>query len=57
MTPSDLTLLVLLSNSVQNAMTGPDPSLLGGAVGACTLLPLNYGLADFSGLNRPFPHS
>ena len=29
MTPFDLTLLLLLSNSVQNAMTGPDTSLLG----------------------------
>ena len=34
MTPFDLTLLLLLSNSVQNAMTGPDTSLLGGAVAA-----------------------
>src|ERR1017187_9945835 len=36
MTPFDLTLLLLLSNSVQNAMTGPDTSLLGGAVGGHT---------------------
>ena len=42
MTPFDLTLLLLLSNSVQNAMTGPDTSLLGGAVAAATLLILNY---------------
>ena len=41
MTPFDLTLLLLLSNSVQNAMTGPDTSLLGGAVAASTLLILN----------------
>ena len=32
MTPFDLTLLLLLSNSVQNAMTGPDTSLIGGIV-------------------------
>ena len=32
MTPFDLTLLLLLSNSVQNAMTGPDTSLLGGVI-------------------------
>src|SRR6266568_571351 len=38
MTPFDLTLLLLLSNSVQNAMTGPDTSLLGGAAAAGTLL-------------------
>lgn len=30
MTPFDLTLLLLLSNAVQNAMTGPDTSVLGG---------------------------
>ncbi|HYM77157.1 MAG TPA: YetF domain-containing protein [Candidatus Dormibacteraeota bacterium] len=52
MTPFDLTLLLLLSNSVQNAMTGPDTSLLGGAVAACTLLVVNYGVAAVSGSNR-----
>ena len=30
MTPFDLVLLLLLSNSVQNAMTGSDTSVLGG---------------------------
>ena len=54
MTPFDLTLLLLLSNSVQNAMTGPDTSLAGGAVAACTLLILNYLVADVSGANRRF---
>lgn len=54
MTPFDLTLLLLLSNSVQNAMTGPDTSLIGGAVAACTLLILNYLVADLSGANRRF---
>jgi len=54
MTPFDLTLLLLLSNSVQNAMTGPDTSLLGGVVAAATLLLLNYILADVSGANRRF---
>ena len=34
MTPFDLVLLLLLSNSVQNAMTGPDTSLTGGVVAA-----------------------
>lgn len=52
MTPFDLTLLLLLSNSVQNAMTGPDTSLLGGAVAASVLLIMNYLLARVSGLNR-----
>lgn len=54
MTPFDLTLLLLLSNSVQNAMTGPDTSLLGGAVAAGTLLLLNYLVADVAGLSRRF---
>src|SRR6267378_3201350 len=54
MTPFDLTLLLLLSNSVQNAMTGPDTSLAGGAVAAATLLILNYFVAEVSGVNRRF---
>jgi uncharacterized membrane protein YcaP (DUF421 family) len=54
MTPFDLTLLLLLSNSVQNAMTGPDTSILGGATAAVTLLILNYLLAGFSGSSRRF---
>ncbi len=54
MTPFDLTLLLLLSNSVQNAMTGPDTSLLGGAVAAATLLILNYLVANVSGGSRRF---
>lgn len=54
MTPFDLTLLLLLSNSVQNAMTGPDTSLLGGVAAATTLLVLNYGIGRFSGSSRGF---
>jgi uncharacterized membrane protein YcaP (DUF421 family) len=54
MTPFDLTLLLLLSNSVQNAMTGPDTSLIGGAVAAATLLILNYLVADVSGGSKRF---
>ncbi len=41
MTPFDLALLLLLSNAVQNAMTGPDTSVSGGIVAAATLLLLN----------------
>jgi len=54
MTPFDLTLLLLLSNAVQNAMTGPDTSLMGGVVAAATLLVLNYLIAELSGGNRRF---
>ncbi len=54
MTPFDLTLLLLISNSVQNAMTGPDTSLLGGVVAAATLLLVNYLVGELSGVNRHF---
>lgn len=54
MTPFDLTLLLLISNSVQNAMTGPDNSLVGGIAAAVTLLIMNYVVADLSGTNRRF---
>ncbi len=54
MTPFDLTLLLLLSNAVQNAMTGPDTSLAGGAIAAITLLAMNYVIAEVSGANRRF---
>jgi uncharacterized membrane protein YcaP (DUF421 family) len=54
MTPFDLTLLLLLSNSVQNAMTGPDTSLAGGVVAASTLLILNFIVGTVSGSSRRF---
>jgi uncharacterized membrane protein YcaP (DUF421 family) len=54
MTPFDLTLLLLISNAVQNAMTGSDTSLAGGGVAAATLLILNYLVAELSGGNRKF---
>jgi uncharacterized membrane protein YcaP (DUF421 family) len=54
MTPFDLTLLLLLSNAVQNAMTGSDTSLVGGIVAALTLLLMNYAVAEGSGWNRHF---
>jgi uncharacterized membrane protein YcaP (DUF421 family) len=54
MTPFDLTLLLLLSNSVQNAMTGPDTSLIGGVIAASTLLLVNYAIGALSGTSRGF---
>ena len=38
----DLVLILLISNAVQNAMVGPDSSLVGGIVAAATLFVLNY---------------
>ena len=44
MTTFDLVLLLLLSNAVQNAMTGPDTSLLGGIEAALTLFAVNIAV-------------
>jgi uncharacterized membrane protein YcaP (DUF421 family) len=43
--PFDLVLVLVLSNSVQNAMNGGDNSVLGGLVSAGTLFALNSGVA------------
>ena len=51
-TPFDLLLLLLLANSVQNAMVGPDVSLRGGLVAAATLLVLNGVVAAVSRRTR-----
>jgi uncharacterized membrane protein YcaP (DUF421 family) len=42
--PFDLVLLLVLSNSVQNAMNGGDNSVAGGMILAVTLVALNYGV-------------
>ena len=39
---TDLVLILLISNAVQNAMVGPDSSLSGGLLAALTLFVLNY---------------
>jgi uncharacterized membrane protein YcaP (DUF421 family) len=44
MAPFDFALILLISNAVQNAMVGPDSSLVGGLVAAGVLLLLNVGL-------------
>ncbi len=45
LTTFDFLLLLLLSNAVQNAMTGPDTSIAGGLVAAGTLFALNVIIA------------
>lgn len=47
-TPFDFAILLIVSNAVQNAMIGPDTSLVGGLIGAATLFALNYALALLS---------
>jgi len=44
-TPFDFAVLLVVSNAVQNAMIGPDTSLLGGLIGAATLFALNYAFS------------
>jgi len=41
----DFVLILLLANAVQNAMTGPNTSVMGGIVAAATLLVLNYSVS------------
>lgn len=45
--PFDLVVLLLLSNTVQNAIIGDDNSVTGGLIGAFTLLAVNYLVVRF----------
>ncbi len=45
--PFDLVVIISLSNTVQNAIIGQDNSLIGGVVGAVSLLGINYLVAVF----------
>ncbi|HUO51435.1 MAG TPA: YetF domain-containing protein [Gemmatimonadaceae bacterium] len=45
--PFDLVVLLVLSNTLQNAIIGPDNSLLGGLIGASVLLALNYAVVKY----------
>jgi uncharacterized membrane protein YcaP (DUF421 family) len=45
--PFDLIVLLMLSNTVQNAIIGNDNSVSGGLIGAATLLLLNYAVVRF----------
>jgi uncharacterized membrane protein YcaP (DUF421 family) len=43
----DLVVLLLIANTVQNAIIGPDDSLTGGLIGATTLLVINWVVVRF----------
>jgi uncharacterized membrane protein YcaP (DUF421 family) len=45
MSSFDLVVLLIISNVLQNAMIGADNSVLGGFIGAATILLLNYAVA------------
>jgi uncharacterized membrane protein YcaP (DUF421 family) len=47
MAPFDLVVILLIANAVQNAMVGPDASLIGGLIAASALLVMNIAVARF----------
>ncbi len=50
--PFDFALILLIANAVQNAMVGPDTSLVGGLVAAAVLLAVNFALGRLASRNR-----
>jgi uncharacterized membrane protein YcaP (DUF421 family) len=50
--PFDLIVLLTISNTVQNAIIGQDNSLIGGLIGAATLLVINYLVVKLIHKNR-----
>ncbi len=54
MSSFDLVVLLILSNTVQNAIIGNDNSITGGLIGAVTILGLNYGIARLTTANKRF---
>ena len=52
--PFDFALVLLIANAVQNAMVGPDTSLLGGLTAAVVLLLVNWGLGKLALNHRGF---
>ncbi|HVO12822.1 MAG TPA: YetF domain-containing protein [Vicinamibacteria bacterium] len=52
--PFDFALVLLIANAVQNAMVGPDTSLVGGLTAAAVLLLVNWGLGKLARNNRGF---
>lgn len=50
----DLVFILLISNSVQNAMVGPSTSLMGGILAAGTLFVVNFILEEFLYKSKSF---
>ena len=50
--PFDFALILLIANAVQNAMVGPDTSLVGGLAAATLLLIVNAGLGKLASRSR-----
>ncbi len=52
--PFDFALILLIANAVQNAMVGPDTSLVGGLTSAGVLLGVNSTLGRVAARNKKF---
>jgi uncharacterized membrane protein YcaP (DUF421 family) len=50
--PFDFALILLIANAVQNAMVGPDSSLVGGLAAATVLLAMNFALSRIAANHR-----
>ena len=50
----DFVVILLLSNVVQNAIIGPDNTLIGGLIGAVVLIAVNFVFVFFAFLNPRF---
>lgn len=54
MTAFDVVVILTVANAVQNAMIGPDNSLIGGLIAAVVLVAINYGVATLGVRSRFF---
>jgi uncharacterized membrane protein YcaP (DUF421 family) len=54
--PSDFALILLIANAVQNAMVGPDTSLVGGLVAAAVLGDCRLAVLEVDGSISVIPH-
>lgn len=54
MSPFDLVLILIISESVSNALGGNEHSILGALLSAATLIAINYAMAYFSFRFRKF---
>jgi uncharacterized membrane protein YcaP (DUF421 family) len=54
MTAFDIVVILTIANAVQNAMVGPDNSLVGGLIAAAVLVAINYVVAALGVRSRLF---
>jgi uncharacterized membrane protein YcaP (DUF421 family) len=55
-TPFDLLVMLLLSETVSNALSGGDTSLFGGLIAATTLIALNFAVAWLTSRSKRIEH-